>query len=302
MKNVCYILLVSVLMLATSCREASTLFGYQTVVRVGRNSLTEEEISRAMPKGLRGDDSLNYANTFIERWVVRQLKLQEAELMLSQSDLDIDQLVEDYRQSLLIRRIEQYYLEQDAGVAVAESEIEKYYTQHSSDFRLSSPVVKGFVVAFPEHYARRDWLVKMMSSPKQEMFNDFEQVCLKNNFRLIKFEEWVPFAEFLNNLPLVAASDHKDMLKVRKIAQISHNGMCYCYRIADMLNVGDRMPLFMARERIEPILRKRRQGEIISQNEERVVRQALSNGVVRMRDDVRGDLFAVEEADSLNQR
>ena len=62
------------------------------------------------------------------------------------------------------------------------------------------------------------------------------------------------------------------------------------------------MPLFMARERIEPILRKRRQGEIISQNEERVVRQALSNGVVRMRDDVRGDLFAVEEADSLNQR
>lgn len=142
----------------------------------------------------------------------------------------------------------------------------------------------------------------MMSSASKEKFNDFEQVCLKNNFRLIKFDEWVPFNEFLSNLPLVGTSDHNDMLKVRKIAQISHDGMCYCYRISDVLNVGDRMPLFMARERIEPILRRRRQGEIISENEERVLRQALSNGVIRVRDDVGADIFAEPATDSLNKR
>jgi len=45
---------------------------------------------------------------YIDRWVVKQLKLKEAEVLFSSSADDIDRMVEEYRQALLIRKLDQY--------------------------------------------------------------------------------------------------------------------------------------------------------------------------------------------------
>ena len=51
---------VLVLILFTSCREASTLFGYDAVVKVGHSVLTNTDIDAAVPNGLTGSDSVSY--------------------------------------------------------------------------------------------------------------------------------------------------------------------------------------------------------------------------------------------------
>lgn len=280
-----YILVLAVLLLSVSCREASTLFGYDTVVRVGRNSLSSADISAAVPKGLSGADSVNYVDSYIDKWIIRQLKLQEAELIFSSSESDIDKMVEDYRQSLLIRKIEQYYLDNDADFQVTDADIETYYAAHKGEFRLTAPVVKGYIVSFPEKYRRKDWLLQMMRSAKGtdgDKFNEFEQVCLKNNFRMVKYDEWVAATEYLANLPLLRTANHDKRLAERGVQQIHYDATCYAFRVTDVLAAGETMPLFMAKDKIVRILTKRRQGEIVLQNEERIRTNANNNGLIKI--------------------
>lgn len=280
-----YISVFVVLLLATSCREASTLFGYDTVVRVGRNTLSSADIAAAVPKGLSGTDSVNYVDSYIDKWIIRQLKLQEAELIFSSSEGDIDRMVEDYRQSLLIRKIEQYYLDKDVDLQITDADIEAYYNSHKGDFRLTSAVVKGYIVSFPEKYRRKEWLLQMMRSAKDESgdkFKEFEQVCLKNNFRMVKYEEWVDFSDYLANLPLLRSANHDKRLSERGVQQIHYDATCYAFRITDVLSAGEPMPLFMAKDKIVSILTKRRQGEIIRQNEERIRQNADNNGLIKI--------------------
>ena len=277
-----YISVLMVVCLATSCREESTFFGYNTVAKVGRSTLSATEISAAVPKGLTGTDSVSYVDSFIDKWIIRQLKLQEAELIFSSSEADIDRMVEEYRQSLLIRKIEQYYLDKDTDFQITDSDIEQYYKAHKNDFRLSSPVVKGYVVSVPEKYRRRDWLQQMLRSPKQEKFVEAEQVCLKNNFRLTKYDEWVDYAEVLAHLPLLRSSNHDKLLAERGLQQIHHQSLYYYFRVTDMLKSGETMPLFMAKDKIVRILTTRRQGEIIRQNEERIRGNADNNGLIKI--------------------
>jgi hypothetical protein len=280
-----YISVFIVLLLSTSCREASTFFGYDTVVKVGRNSLSSADISAAVPKGLSGADSVSYVDYYIDKWIIRQLKLQEAELIFSSSELDIDRMVEEYRQSLLIRKIEQYYLDKDVDFQITDADIEAYYNSNKSDFKLTSAVVKGYIVSFPEKYRRKDWLLQMMRSAKSESgdkFKEFEQVCLKNNFRMVKYDEWVDYAEFLGQLPLLRSANHDKRLSERGVQQIHYDATCYAFRVTDVLSAGETMPLFMAKDKIVRILAKRRQGEIVRQNEERILQNANNNGTIKI--------------------
>lgn len=277
-----FILIAASVLALNSCRKGVTIFGYDTVAKVGRNTLSTAEVVSAVPKGLTGSDSLSYVDSYVNKWVIRQLKLQEAELIFSQSEADIDRMVEDYRQSLLIRKIEQYYLDKDVEFQISAADIENYYNSHKNEFRLTSPVVKGYVVTFPDKYRRRDWLLQMMRSGKPAKFEEFEQVCMKNNFRLIKYDEWVDYAEFLANLPLPRTSSHDKLLSERGVQQIHYNSAYYCFAVTDMLKAGEPMPLFMAQDKIVRILTKRRHGEIIKLNEQRIVQNAEQNGLIKI--------------------
>ena len=272
---------VLALILCSSCREASTLFGYDAVVKVGHSILTNTDIDAAVPNGLTGSDSVSYVESYIDRWVIRQLKLQEAELIFSSSEADIDRMVEEYRQSLLIRKIENYYLERDTAFEVSDDDIEAYYNAHKSEFKLSQPVVKGYIVFVPEKYRRRDWLVQMFRSGSADKFAEAEQVCLKSNFRLSQFTEWTDAQEFMSYLPLPRAEKYDKYLDNRNLQNI-HYDSSYCYfKVSDMLRAGEVMPLLMARDKIVRILTNRRQGEVIRSNEERMLRNAEYNGQIK---------------------
>ena len=140
-----YISFLLVICFATSCREASTFFGYDTVAKVGRNTLTAPEISAAVPKGLTGADSVSYVDSYIEKWVIRQLKLQEAELIFSSSEADIDRMVEEYRQTLLSSRVDQHYVNAATTGEITDEDIESEYEAMAKQYELELDKVKSMV-------------------------------------------------------------------------------------------------------------------------------------------------------------
>lgn len=250
----------------------------ELVARVGINYLYRSELAASMPAGIAETDSINYSKAFIDKWIIGQLKQQEAEKLFSQSGTDIDRLVEEYRRSLLVHRLDRHYLESEPSIEITDKDIVAYYNSHKGDFRISQPMVKGEIVAIAESFRRREQMVKWFDSSKAEDREDFAELCRKNNFLHLQFEEWEPFSDFLANLPLLRNSKSESMLSNRKTQKIHHNKTYYYYRITHAMKVGDTMPLDMAKENIRQILINRYRADVIHRQEERIMDNALSSG------------------------
>ena len=254
----------------------------EMVARVGTAYLYRSELAVLMPSGIAAQDSVSYSKAVIEKWIVGQLKQQEAEKLFSNSESDIDRLVEEYRRSLLVHRLDRHYLESEPCLEITDKDIVAYYYAHKSDFRLSQPMVKGEVFAMDEKFRHREQLLKWFNSPKREHREDFVELCRKNNLLHIQFDEWVSFSDYLSNLPLLRTSKHDGLLDNRKLQRIHHNKTYYYFRISSALKVGDTMPLEMAKENIRQILINRHRADVIHRQEERIMNNAISSGHARI--------------------
>ena len=144
------IALVAALALSAACQEMPRYFGSDsTLARAAGNELRLSDVQSVVPQGLTGRDSAAFLRVYVDRWVRKQLMLQEAELLFSSSEEDIDRMVEEYRQALLIRRLDRHYVDRNVDTVFTDSAITAYYEAHKADFRSDRTLVKGRILQFP---------------------------------------------------------------------------------------------------------------------------------------------------------
>ena len=273
------IVLVSVLLACVGCSSHRGLRADdEAVARVGSAYFYRSELAALMPEGVAAADSVNCSNAIISKWMVAQLKQKEAEMLFESSSRDIEKLVEEYRRSLLVQRLDRHYLEKEPCGEISEQKVAEYYNAHKADFKVKQPMVKGEIVALGENNRRRKQLAEWFSSATGEKRVDFEEICRKEKISHLKFSEWVLFSDYLSNLPLLRNANHDGMLGNRSIQQIHHNKVYYYYRITAVLNVGDTMPLELAAGNIREILTKSHNAEVLRRHEEKMEKSALSSG------------------------
>lgn len=254
-----------------ACTQMPSLPSDDTrLARVGRKELYASEVLDVMPKNTSGEDSLQFIDSYIDRWIVKQLKVQQAESMFSSSASDIEKQVEEYRQSLLIKKIEQQYLDAEM-TEISDEEIEAYYNAHKSELRLDRTVVKGTIVSFGDKFRQRDKLIENMKSEKPAAQQEFRDMCIKNNFPLYEFKDWVDFSEFLALLPTVRNDNYEALTGRTGVQKMTSDGILYCFEITAVLHSGDIQPLELSRDMIKRILETQRRGEIIRSHENEIM-------------------------------
>ena len=179
-----------------------TVGGGRTLAKAGGATLDEQELGRALPAGLTGDDSVAFAELYVRKWIGKQLKLSEAEQLFSASADDIEAKVEAYRQSLLIRKLDQFYVDERIDTTFTEEDIAAYYNAHKAEFKLDRPLVKGRIVRFPVNHRQSFKLRELVKASSTDRLQDLADICAKNDFELKEFAEWTPWSDFAANLPL----------------------------------------------------------------------------------------------------
>lgn len=278
-----YIVCTLALLLA-ACQELPRYFaGEEVLARVGEKELVAEELRRSIPSGLSESDSSAYAHVFVDRWVRRQLKIREAEQLFSSSVADIDRQVEEYRQSLLIRKLDQFYVDRLVDTTFTAEELEAYYNSHKSDFKLDHPIVKGCVVRVPKGYRQRARLKELMASKQESRQQDFRDICLKQEFRFEEYTEgWVDWSDFLNQLPTMRSESYDALLSKTGIQEMSDRENYYYFRIDEVRRAGDVVPLERLQQTIRRILFNGRQQQVIRDHEEQLYNASMEEGAVRL--------------------
>ena len=272
------------MLLLAGCRELPRYFaGAAMLARVGDRELRLRDVQSVVPQGLTGDDSAAFMQVYVDRWVRKQLKLQEADVLFSASAHDIDRMVEEYRQALLIRKLDQYYVDRRVDTTFTEQEIASYYESHKGDFRLDRTIVKGRIVRIPESYRQAARLKTLMASPSPARQQDFSDLCEKNSFEVNDFrEQWIDFAEFLSYLPTRRSQSYDQLLASNAVQEMRDSHSHNYFQIDAVRREGEPIPLERLRGTIRRILFNQRQSEIIRSHEEELYNRACEGGSIKI--------------------
>lgn len=277
-------MILAAVVVAVSCKDYSihSIVPKKGVLaRVGDNVLYENEVVSIFSPGMEAGDSVKLLQSYIDRWVKTQLKVQEAEKVFESTQDDIDKMVRDYRNALLTNKIDQYYIDRSIDTLFPKELISRYYDDNKKDFILDKSIIKGVAIKFPQGYRQQADLKKLMISPRKDDYQDMVDIASKNNFEIVEFVNWTDFGQLQAILPIPEKGGYDYLLDKSKVHEIrSGNDICLV-KISEILGPGDYSPLENVQDVIKRLIFNKRKQEIIELQEDSLYIQALKKkGVI----------------------
>lgn len=249
----------------------------EVIATAGGKALYSSDVAGMIEPGLPPQDSLALLRSIAENWVRKELKTSAAETALKGDRQDIEQMVNEYRGTLLTYRFEQEWLVPRLDTAVTVRQITEYYNENRDDFRLSGPIVKAMIARIPAGLRQSKRLEEMFRSDKESDRDDFINICIKNQYRIDDFtHEWTDFSTVIQHLPF-QQTNFDEFLRTRKYYDVEDDQYKYMMLITAFLPTGDIAPQERETDNIRRIiLNKRRQG-LVTHLEDSLYRAASQN-------------------------
>ncbi len=233
------------------------------------------DLEAAFPSGIAGADSVAWVETYVDRWVRDQLKLEEARRRFGHNPAD-EVLVETYRNSLLTRRLEQAFIDSATGEELySEDDLQRYYEEHRSDFVLDRSIVQGRVIALPSSFRQRARLRELFADFDEDSRRQVLALVEKNGFSLREFDSWTEYPSFLGALPTRRNETYDDLLSRGGVQEMSDDDTTYYFVISASRTPGQTAPFEMVGEIVRGAVSTRRRAEILRAAEDSIYRSAL---------------------------
>lgn len=274
----------------TACRNSNVQMGdgadKDVVATVDNKILYSSDIKEAMPVGLSSVDSVTFAKMYIENWVLNQLKMRRAEEVLSSNQADIERLVEGYRQSLMMRQLDQYYIDNAIDLEITDKQLSSYYRANSASFKLDHDKVRGVVVKTSKNFRNTSTLSTALNGiAKRGDTEEVRALCEKHNLQLSDLTaQWVTYADFLSNLPTERSSSYASLLGKSGVQHMSSDDAHFYFILLDVARKGEVAPLECVKEDIRRRLYAERRADIVSNYEAELKQDAIASGRVTVAD------------------
>lgn len=257
------------------------------VATVDGNNLTREQLQRDMPAGLSSADSVTFARMYIDSWLLKHLKMARAERVLATSYEDIDRLVEDYRQSLIMRRLDQYYVDSAIDLEVTDQQIVAHYRSNAASFKLDHNKVRGVVVKLPRNFRNTSTLTTALKHVAKNGIAEVQAFAEKHSLHISDMSTtWVSYSDFLSNLPTERSRSYDHLLSRSDVQQMSADDALFYFIITDVVRKGETAPLECVEGDIRRRLYAERRADIVDQYEADLLREAVDAGRIILTDSV----------------
>lgn len=186
------------------------------IARVGNKMLYQRQIRDLVSEGTSSTDSITIVNGFIQNWIREGLMILEAEKIIA-ADINIDQLVDDYRSSLLVYNFEKKLVDEQLDTIVLNSEKYDFYEMHRNNYQLSHPIFKCIAGQFDKKNKSLRTVIRAYESGN---LNDIQNITEDN---AVKFHvdtsvyltkddltTWIPQDFFKNKLNTPKAIRYSD--------------------------------------------------------------------------------------------
>ena len=299
------------LIFCVSCGESQHDHGGKTpLVELDGNFLYREDLQHVLPQNLSTDDSLLFAQHYIRNWAEDILLYQQA-LQNVSNDVEIENLVYNYRKALIVHAYQQALLQERLAKELTEEELRDYYTNNVDAFKAESPLLKGLFIKVPLTAPQISQVRQWYKSGRQDAVEHLEKYSLQHAVKYEYFyDRWVSASEIWSWLPskesdmdeFLKKNHHVELkdsasevigwlplkelnfdefLKKNRHIELKDTAFWYFLNISEYIRTGEQEPYEVARPHVRNMLLNRRQVEFMNQVKSDLYREASEDGKIK---------------------
>ena len=274
--------LLSVSLMLSSCHkreEVKYVSGKTPLIELDGNVLYQEDLLQVLPVDISEADSAQFANRYIENWLSELLLYQNAERNV-RDDKQIDELVENYRRSLIVHEYQQLLIEQKIEQDITIQEIETFYNDNKNLFVLEEPILKGLFIKLPLSAPNQNSIMKLYRLSDDESYDEIEKYCIRNApYYEFFYDYWHSVSDIEILLPSMEVS-LQDYLNKNDFLEIKDDEFIYLLNVSEYLPKGSVAPIEQVENRIKRLLINNKAVSYIQKIKKDLYNSAIENNRV----------------------
>lgn len=277
-------IIVATLFIAASCEknQQSMKIDNEPVVSVLEQTLYRNEIDNIVPRNLSQEDSLAIADNFVRNWINDILLYQKAKKNII-NKRHIEELVENYRKSLIIQSYEEDLVNDKVikNKNLTEDKLQEFYNNNINLFLLKEPIIKGLYLKIPIASSQLSNFRKWYTLGTEKAIEDIDKNSLQNAIGYEYFlNKWLDINDIFSTIPK-RIENYQQFLKTNKSIDIQDSSYVYLLYIKEYKLKGDVAPFEFAKDNVTQAVRERSRNNYISQIKKDLYEKALSNKEIK---------------------
>ncbi len=277
MKTFMYLMLIPLAL--KMCASGDVSDDRVRLAKVGTNVIYLDEAVQGMPQGLSVKDSTAYVQQFLKNRVKEYLLYDKAVKNIPQGQ-DIDELVENYRRSLVIYAYQQQVLNEKMQNDITDTEIQVFYENNRDRFSAGHDLIKGIFIKIPKASPDLAKLKKLYKNDSNEAFSQIEKYCVQNGGQFEYFyDRWVIMDDILDQLSYNIGKN-ADFLRTHSTLDVVVGEFEYLLYVNDYVLAGSTAPLEYVKDEVRSIVVNTRKTKFIHRFEQDLLREAEKKGKI----------------------
>jgi len=274
------ILLFTLCMAFSSCKFFQKPKPQKTnpIARVGNYFLYAEDIQYLFSDKEKITDSAALAKSYVDDWIRKKLLLETAVKYLPADKQNLEQQIQDYRESLLIYLYEDELIKQKLDTIVSDATIDSFYEINRQNFHLENDLVQMNYIKLPVDAPKVDSIKYLLTYPtnknRQRLMNYCYQLAV--DFYL-KDSLWLDMEMLIKKIP----ADTDYILSISKsgsTGEVADSNYLYLLKVNDYKQKGEVAPLNHIKNELRFMLINRRKQQLISSAYEKIYQDAIKDG------------------------
>lgn len=279
MHKIFTLILLVVLLAVAACNGDKSKKEDKLLAQVYNKNLHLSELASSLPGGLNAQDSSLMVAALTQRWVEEQLLMYEAERNIPK-DLNIDELVRNYRASLVRFNFEEALVAEKIDSTVLESELKAYYEQNKEQFQLESTILKCILLKTPTKAPHNDFAKIWNSRSESDQAKVETWARQWAVLSMLDREKWYNVEDIAAILP--NGTLNADNVSARKEGVVTDGDFKYYYKVLETAHGKSNAPFDYARHQAKKIILQKRKVELIQKWKEEFYQKELKRENVKI--------------------
>ncbi len=252
----------------TACKNFNQPIGSnKPLAAVYNKSLYLSDMEGMFPENASKTDSLQIINAYVDRWIRDNIIMIEAERNVPK-DLNIDELLKKYRESLILNSYEEQLTKTDLETKISEEELKDFYEKNKEQYQLQTPIVRCYFMKIPKPTPQSDSIQKWWNSPKSnenlKKMQDYARKSAKNY--ILEDSIWTRADDIVKMLPKGTLSG--DNIDSGKELTMKDDDFQYYLRILGVINQKEIAPFSYIKEQASKFILHQRKIQLIEKKKQ----------------------------------
>ncbi len=271
-KHITYYIVVLVFFLSCAPKQDNG----DAIARVADTYLYRSDLEKLLPTNFTTQDSILLVKNYINNWAKDQLLIRKAEINLD-DDKEVEDLVNQYRQDILIDKYKGAAVSQYLDTVVTDDDVSIFYTENREIFQLNEELVKFKYIHFGNDLLNpEDFISLFKSNKKQDLDSLVSQEMQLKSFNF-NDSTWIRLEDVLNKVPVLDESDKSVFLKKTRFFKKEDSLGVYLVAVKDVLRRNQTAPKSYVLPTIKQMILHKRKLELLKKIEQTLMEDAINN-------------------------